>query len=86
MRTTLTLEPDVARDLMRRIDDRGITLKQAVNDALRFALATGGGPLSTTAFQVEPHHCHQRAGIDLDKLGQLADELEVREAGKKLAR
>ena len=85
MRTTLTLEPDVARDLMRRIDERGITLKQAVNDALRYALATSHRP-STTAFNVEPHHCRPKAGIDLDKLGQLADELEVREAGKKLAR
>ena len=38
MRTTLSLEPDVAARLRRLQDDRRLPLKQLVNDALRHGL------------------------------------------------
>jgi hypothetical protein len=38
MRTTLTLDPDVAALLQRVRDARGATLKEAVNEALRHGL------------------------------------------------
>jgi hypothetical protein len=41
MRTTLTLDPDVARSLERIRKQRGVSLKQAVNEALRKGLETG---------------------------------------------
>lgn len=40
MRTTLTLEDDVAAQLSRLRAERKATLKQVVNDALRAGLAT----------------------------------------------
>lgn len=38
MRTTVTLDPDVAALLQRRMEERGIPFKQAVNDAIRAGL------------------------------------------------
>jgi hypothetical protein len=85
MRTTLTLDPDVAQNLKKKIQNENLSLKEAVNQALRAGLK-----LSQTqekfSFQVEPHACGFRAGIDQDKLNQLVDELEVEEAARKLER
>jgi hypothetical protein len=39
MRTTLTLEPDVAIELERRRRERGTSLKQEVNSLIRAGLA-----------------------------------------------
>ncbi len=41
MRTTLTLDPDVARALDRLRKERGLGLKEAVNEVLRRGLAAG---------------------------------------------
>ena len=41
MRTTLTLDPDVARSLERIRKQRGVSLKQAVNETLRKGLEAG---------------------------------------------
>lgn len=38
MRTTLTLEPDVAIELEKRRKERGTSLKQEVNDLIRAGL------------------------------------------------
>ena len=82
MRTTLTLEPDVARKLKKTMAARGITLKEAVNQALRAGLDAGEAPVRAR-FQVEPHSFGFKPGIDLDKLNQLADELEAEEFARK---
>lgn len=42
-RTTLTLDPDVAKQLERRRRERGTTLKQEVNELLRAGLSQAGG-------------------------------------------
>ena len=46
MRTTLTLEPDVARGLEQLRKQRGLTLKQAVNETLRKGLEAARRPAS----------------------------------------
>ena len=82
MRTTLTLEPDVARKLKKTMATKGITLKDAVNQALRAGLEAEEAP-ARPRFQVEPHAFGFKPGIDLDKLNQLADELEAEEFARK---
>lgn len=54
MRTTLTLEDDVAAALERLRASRGVTFKQAVNDVLRRGLAALDEPASTEAYATEP--------------------------------
>ena len=83
MRTTLTLEPDVALKLKRRMAAKKLTLKAAVNQALRVGLAAEDLP-ARKPFRVEPHSFGFRPGIDQDKLGQLADQLEDEEIIRKL--
>ena len=85
MRTTLTLEPDVARRIRQRMKQKGLSLKRVVNDALRAGLA-GAEAEPRVKFSVEPHPCKFKGGVDLDKLNQLADELEADERVKSLSR
>jgi hypothetical protein len=76
VRTTLTLDPDVARALKARTADRGVTLKQVVNDALRRGLSVEPKK-PRKPFRVIPHSFGFRPGIDPNKMNQLADELET---------
>ena len=85
MRTTLTLEPDVVRRLRKKMADKKLTLKQAVNETLRAGLETTVNE-KRHKFVVEPHACGFKAGVDLDKLNQLVDEMEAEAVARKLSR
>ena len=85
MRTTLTLDPDVARRVKARMTEKKLSMKQVVNEALRAGLAASP-PKPDARFSVEPHSCQFKAGIDLDKLNQLVDELEAEASLKGLSR
>lgn len=86
MRTTLTLEPDVAERLASEIRRTGKSLKAAVNDALRVGLGMGGRRRRPPRFEVEPHAFGLVPGVDPDRLNQLVDELDVEERAQRLAR
>ena len=70
MRTTLTLEPDVVRRLRKKMADKKLTLKQAVNETLRAGLETTVNE-KRHKFVVEPHACGFKPGVDLDKLNSV---------------
>ena len=86
MRTTLTLDPDVAQRLASETRRTGKSLKALVNDAIRLGLGLTGKPPKSPRFKVEPHAFGLRAGIDPDRLNQLIDELEVDDAARRLSR
>ena len=73
MRTTLTLDGDVARLIDEAVHRERRPMKQVVNDALRRALApeTQREPVI-----LSPHESAIRTGLDVAKLNQLADELD----------
>jgi hypothetical protein len=76
VRTTLTLDDDLAGLLKQRAQELGVPFKEAVNRAIRAGL----GDAQTRpcpAPKVIPHSFGFRPGVDLDKLGQLVDELEA---------
>ncbi|MCC6588132.1 MAG: CopG family transcriptional regulator [Bryobacterales bacterium] len=78
MRTTLTLDPDVAAKVKERVRETNSSLKDVVNRALRAGLA--GGPLAPPEpFRVTPHNLGLLPGIDPYKLNQLVDDLEIDE-------
>lgn len=85
MRTTLTLDPDVARRLKARMTEKKLSLKRAVNDALRAGLASLARE-PKMRFSVEPHSCQFKPGIDPDKLNQLVDELEAEASRRGLSK
>lgn len=76
MRTTLTLEPDVARLLEEEVHRRRKTMKEVVNDAIRKGLAPASDARSRKLFRVRPHKTTLLPGIDAGSLNRLADELE----------
>ena len=79
MRTTLTLDPDVAQALKVRMTDRKTSFKEVVNETLRQGLAVKPKSKPREVFRVAPHSFGFKAGIDVNKLNQLVDELEVQE-------
>jgi len=62
-----------------------LSLKRVVNDALRSGLAAVEAE-AEESFAVEPHPCRFKAGIDLDKLNQLVDELQAEDSLKGLSK
>jgi hypothetical protein len=75
MRTTLTLDPDVARMLAEEAHRQRRPFKQVVNDAIRRGLGGGQAP-RRAAYRVKPHKTKLRAGIDKAGFNKLSDELE----------
>lgn len=86
MRTTLTLEREVAERLRKEIRRTGKGLKATVNEALKRGLGMAGKVERPPRFQVRPHAFGFKPGIDLDRMNQLADELEAEEGARKLGR
>ncbi len=84
MRTTLTLEPDVAARLNSEVARSDRALKAVVNDALRRGLQMPSQAARRTAYAVKPLKLAFRPGIDADKLNELADGLENDVLVKKL--
>ena len=77
MRTTLTLDDDVAARLREEASREGLPFKQVVNRAIRLGLRAAGPSQKRARFRVQPHAFGLKPGIDSTKLGQLADELET---------
>ena len=86
MRTTLTLDPDVAQRIEQEVRRKGKTLKTVVNDALRTGLGLAQEKRSSRPFRVKPHDFGFKPDINLDKINQLVDELEAREVLGKLGK
>jgi hypothetical protein len=86
MRTTLTLDPDVAERLELEMKRSREGLKAVVNRALRIGLGMTDKPVRPKPFKVEPHDFGFRAGVDLDRLNQLTDEIEAEEFSRKLGK
>ena len=87
MRTTVTLDADVADRLKRLAHSRHSSFKVTLNEVLRRGLAAQERAASSAPFVVEPHSGGFRPGIDPAKLNQLIDQLDAedfaREAGPK---
>jgi hypothetical protein len=82
MRTTLTLDSDVADRLRALARERGLPFKQVVNAVLRRGLADGSG--AERPFRVDARPLTLRPGIDLDRALDLATGLEDEETVRKL--
>jgi hypothetical protein len=78
MRTTLTLDDDLAETLNRKARHSGRSFKEVVNAAIRRGLALGE-PLAENhgqAFVVHPQACGLMPGIDPLRFNQLLDQLD----------
>jgi hypothetical protein len=79
VRTTLTLDDDLAEALDRLARREGRSFKHVVNETLRRGLVTGARPAESgrDAFAVQPEACGFLPGIDPLRLNQLVDQMEI---------
>ena len=78
MRTTVTLDADVARDLRDLAHRRRESFKSVINEILRRGLAASErAPSGAAPYTISPFASRFRPGIDPGKLGQLLDDLET---------
>lgn len=80
MRTTITLDPDVAALIHKLMADRQMSFKEAVNFALRDALAPSGSPIFTL-----PVYDMGEPRVPLEQVLRLAGELEDEEIARKMS-
>ena len=83
MRTTATLDPDLAEKLRSLARERGISFKEALNGALRRGLAPGPAG-AKRPYRLPSRRLGLRPGIDLEHALRLAGELEDAETIRKL--
>lgn len=77
MRTTLTLDDDVAAKLRSETRRTGKTFRDVVNETMRRGLATQSALPRRTAFKVEPRDLGAlRPGLSLDNIGELIEQVE----------
>lgn len=81
MRTTITLDPDTRALVERAMAERGLSFKDAVNEAIRAGLGARGAERAsyTTPRRLGP------ARVDLTKALQVAAELEDDALVRRLA-
>lgn len=86
MRTTLTIDDDLAGILRRRSKELGKPFKELVNNALRAGISEDSPP-EFRLVKVRPHDFGGlHAGLDPDRMNQLVDELEVEDYVRKAAK
>ncbi len=77
MRTTLTLDDDVAARLQAEARRTGRPFKTVLNERLRMALAQGAAVQKRKPFRVQPRAMGgPAAGLSYDNVGTLLEEIE----------
>ena len=85
MRTTLTIDDDIARQLGEIVHRSGKPFKNVVNEALRAGMENNRIADVSRPYRLEPVAMGEVTGpYDLDKALQLADRLEDEETSRKL--
>jgi hypothetical protein len=82
MRTTVTLDPDVAAKLKQTAREKDISFKEALNSTVRRGFERGEA--RPQPYRVRSRNLGVRPGVNLDKALQLAGELEDAETIRKL--
>ena len=86
MRTTLTIDDQIAKTLKSVAHRSGKPLKHVVNETLRAGLAAAHAPGRARPYRLKPASLGGvLPGIDLDKALRLAARLEDHEIARKLA-
>jgi hypothetical protein len=83
MRTTVTLDPDLAARLRAIARERGVSFTETLNSTLRHGLASGPEG-SRRPYRLASRRLDLRPGIDLEHALRVAAELEDAETIRKL--
>jgi hypothetical protein len=74
MRTTITLDPDVAAKLKAEMRRTGKKFRELVNSSLRRGLREEEAPKKP--FKVKPFLSGERPGFNYDNIGELLEQVE----------
>ena len=77
MRTTLTLDDDLAYALKQRARLLDQSFKQVVNDTLRRGLSPGSNQAPRRPFRVRPISSPYAPGVDRHRLTDIANDLDA---------
>ena len=77
MRTTLTLDDDIAEALRERARALDQPFKQVVNEALRRGLRPEANRDQTRDYRVIPNHSGFANGVDPLRLNQISDQFQA---------
>lgn len=75
-RTTVTLDDDVAAKLEQEGRERGESLREVLNDALRRGLSPPPRVPGRKTFKIRGPFARSRAGLSFDNIEDLLDHLE----------
>jgi hypothetical protein len=78
VRTTVTLDPDTEQIVRRRMRERGMSFKEALNDAIRRGVAHSPEPFHTETASMG------QSAVDLDRALQLVAGLEDDELTRRM--
>jgi hypothetical protein len=84
VRTTVTLDPDVAEQLKSLARRRNVSFKAALNNAVRAGLAAERGSKPSKPYKVPARSMGLMPGVDLTHALQLAGDLEDEENLRKM--
>jgi Ribbon-helix-helix protein, copG family len=84
MRTTVTLDDDVAAKLKEEARRQKTSFKEVLNSSVRQGLRAST-PQATEPYRLHPRALRARPGVDLDRALALAGELEDAEILRKLS-
>lgn len=76
MRTTLTLDDDVAAKLKAEVRRSGNSFKHVVNEFLRRAINTPPPATPPKPFPILTRDLGLRPGLSLDNIGELLEQIE----------
>ena len=83
MRTTLTLDNDIADYLREQVRLRGCSFKQVVNDTLRRGMSPGIREAPARPYRVTPIDSEFAPGVDQMRLKDLLEEQDIEHFLKK---
>ena len=84
MRTTVTLDSDVEALLRKIMRERGLSFKEALNQAVRSAIGSALGRQARRQFKQKTYGMGFRPEFRWDKALALADAMEDEELARKL--
>ena len=76
MRTTLTLDPDVAAKAKKGAAQLGKPFKEVINSALRIGLEQVLSPPKAKPYRTKPHAMGLRPGFSYDNIAELLAKAE----------
>lgn len=85
MRTTLTIDDDLIRELRQKANETGSSFKEIVNKVLRSGLKDLEKPKPSKPYKCKTYSLGYPPKADLDRALDLAEHLESEEIYRKLS-